>query len=107
MPIPKERNPALGLKGIRLALKEREPFKAQLRAILRASYYGKTRILLPMITSLEELREVKTFIENLKEELAREGIPFDPQIQIGVMIEVPSAALITDFFGPKRRIFYP
>jgi len=101
MPIPKERNPALGLKGIRLALKEREPFKAQLRAILRASYYGKTRILLPMITSLEELREVKTFIENLKEELAREGIPFDPQIQIGVMIEVPSAALITDFLAQE------
>jgi len=101
MPILKERNPALGLKGIRLALTEKEPFKAQLRAILRASYYGKIRILLPMITSLEELKEVKVLIENLKEELAREGIPFDPQIQIGVMIEVPSAALITDLLAQE------
>jgi phosphotransferase system enzyme I (PtsI) len=101
MPILKERNPALGLKGIRLALAEKEPFKAQLRAILRASYYGKTRILLPMITSLEEVREVKALIEDLKEELSKKGIPFDPQIQIGIMIEVPSAALITDLLAQE------
>ena len=99
--IPKERNPALGLKGIRLALKEKEAFRTQLRAILRASHYGRVRILLPMICCLQELREAKDLIEKVKEDLSRDSIPFDPHVEVGVMIEVPSSALITDLLAQE------
>ena len=96
MKIEKEPNPALGLRAIRFSLKDRELFKIQLRAILRASVSENVRILIPMITELEEIGEVKLLLNEVKGELKREGIPFDEKIPLGVMIEVPAAAAVTD-----------
>ncbi|MCC2645683.1 MAG: ptsP, partial [Burkholderiales bacterium] len=86
------RNPALGLTGIRLSLAEPSFFRTQLRAILRASHYGNLQILFPMISRASELEKAIQQLEYAKEELTDEGIPFNPNIQIGAMIEVPSAA---------------
>lgn len=97
----KERNPALGLKGIRLALREREAFKGQLKAILRASAFGKAKVLFPMVSSLEELREAKALLEEVRGELEREGLPYDGEVSLGVMVEVPSAALIADLLAKE------
>jgi len=94
--IEKEPNPALGLRAIRLSLANRDMFKVQLRAILRASSLKNVRILIPMVTEVEEIFEFKLLFEEVKFELERERVKFDKQIQIGVMIEVPAAAAITD-----------
>jgi phosphotransferase system enzyme I (PtsI) len=94
--IEKEPNPALGLRAIRFSLSHRDLFKVQLRAILRASALKNVRILIPMITEVEEIGEVKLLFEEVKEELEKERIKFDRQIPFGVMIEVPAAAAITD-----------
>jgi phosphotransferase system enzyme I (PtsI) len=94
--IEKEPNPALGLRAIRFSLRHRDLFKVQLRAILRASVLKNVRILIPMITEVEEIGEVKLLFEEVKEELEKERIKFDRQIPFGVMIEVPAAAAITD-----------
>ena len=94
--IEKEPNPALGLRAIRFSLRHRDLFKVQLRAILRASSLKNVRVLIPMITEMEEIREVKILFEEAKEELERERVKFDRQIPLGVMIEVPAAAAITD-----------
>jgi phosphoenolpyruvate-protein phosphotransferase (PTS system enzyme I) len=96
MKIEKEPNPALGLRAIRFSLKEREIFKTQIRAILRASVYKNVRILIPMITGIEEIEEVKLIMEEVKQELRNGKKKFDEQIPLGVMIEVPAAAAITD-----------
>ncbi len=92
----REANPALGLRAIRLMLKRRELLIPQLRAILRASIYGDVKILIPMLTSLDELRDFKALIEDVKESLRKEGIPFNKNIEIGAMIEVPASAFISD-----------
>lgn len=92
-------NPALGLRAIRLCLKEPRLFRPQLRAILRASATGPVRLMLPMLSNLGELREALALIESTKRELLREGIPFDPGLPIGGMIEVPAAALCADAFS--------
>ena len=84
------------MRAIRFCLQEVELFKIQLRAILRASVYGKTRILFPMISGLEEIREAKRIFEEVKRDLAGEDIPFGRDIEIGIMIEVPSAVMIAD-----------
>ncbi len=94
--IEKEPNPALGLRAIRLSLANRDVFKVQLRAILRASSLKNVRILIPMVTEVEEIFEFKLIFEEVKLELERERVKFDRQIQVGVMIEVPAAAAITD-----------
>jgi phosphotransferase system enzyme I (PtsI) len=86
------RNPALGLTGIRLSLAEPAFFRTQLRAILRASHYGNLQILLPMISGAQELKQALSQLEYAKEELRDEGIAFNEEIQVGAMIEVPSAA---------------
>ncbi len=86
-------NPALGLRAIRLCLSEPQMFHTQLRAILRASHFGKIRILIPMLSSLSELRQTLHLIGHAKQELALEQIPFDVNIPIGGMIEIPAAAL--------------
>lgn len=86
-------NPALGLTGIRLCLAEPQLFRTQLRAILRASAYGKIRIMIPMITSSSELKQALAHIEVAKEQLTEEGLPFNEDIEVGAMIEIPSAAL--------------
>jgi phosphotransferase system enzyme I (PtsI) len=94
--IEKEPNPALGLRAIRFSLRNRDLFKVQLRAILRASSLKNVRILIPMVTEVEEIGEVKLLLEEVKEEMERERVKFDKQILLGVMIEVPAAAAITD-----------
>jgi phosphotransferase system enzyme I (PtsI) len=94
--IEKEPNPALGLRAIRFSLGNPDLFKVQLRAILRASSSKNVRILIPMITEVEEIGEVKLLFEEVKAELERERIKYDKQIKLGVMIEVPAAAAITD-----------
>ena len=90
-----EANPFLGLRSIRLSMKRPEGFRVQIRAILRASALGKIRLMLPMITAIEEVRWAKGVIEEIKSELAAEKQPFDRKIEVGIMVEVPSAALQT------------
>ena len=94
--IEKEPNPALGLRAIRLSLRDREFFKVQLKAILRASARGNVRVLIPMITELEEIEEVKMLFREIQQEMREKNIPFDENIPLGVMIEVPAAAALTD-----------
>lgn len=94
--IEKEPNPALGLRAIRFSLKNKELFKIQLRAILRASVFKNVRVLIPMITEIEEIIEVKQIFEEVREELRKEKLPFDETLPLGVMIEVPAAAALTD-----------
>ncbi len=91
-----EGNPFLGWRSIRISLQERDVFKQQLRAILRASRYGRVRIMYPMISSLEEITEIRHVLEECKDELREKKIAFDDNIQTGIMIEVPSAAIIAD-----------
>ena len=100
-----ERNPALGLRSIRYCLREPEIFKDQLRAILRASHYGKLRILFPMVSGLSELEKAKAIYEEAKEEVREKGQPYDPNVEIGIMVEVPSAALIADVLAKEVDFF--
>lgn len=86
-------NPALGLRAIRLCLKETGLFRTELRALLRASADGQLRIMLPMISTVQEMRQARHLIDEVKNELDNEGIAYDPDLQIGAMIEVPAAAL--------------
>ena len=92
-------NPALGLRAIRLCLKEPDLFVPQLRAILRASALGPVRMLIPMLTNLQEVQQVKQLLEEAKAELRRRNLPFDPQLPLGAMIEVPAAALCAAGFA--------
>ncbi len=94
-----EGNPALGQRAIRYCLENPEIFHAQLRAILRASHYGKLEIMYPMVSGLEELRRANRILTRQKNRLKKEGIPFDENIRVGIMIEVPSAALLADQFA--------
>jgi phosphotransferase system enzyme I (PtsI) len=93
------------LRAIRFCLREPDIFKAQLCGILRASSYGKIKILLPMISGVEELREVKAILEDAKNELKRRKISFDQQIPLGVMIEVPSAVITADILAREADFF--
>ena len=95
-----EVNPALGLRGVRLSLRYPELFLTQLRAILRASAKGTVKILFPMISSIEELREVKRLLESAHAELKKRNVPVTQTIEVGVMVEVPSAALTVDILLP-------
>ncbi len=92
----REKNPFLGYRSIRVFLKEKDLFKQQLRAILRASAYGQMKILFPMISSIEEVRQVRELFEITKIELRNEGISFNGKIPFGIMIEIPSIAIIVD-----------
>ena len=91
--MPVEANPALGQRGIRLCLDRPEMFKVQLRAILRAGAEGNVRIMFPMISGLQELRRAKALLEEARNELLQDGVPVDPSMSIGIMVEIPSAAL--------------
>jgi phosphotransferase system enzyme I (PtsI) len=103
--IAHEMNPFLGYRAIRICLKETSLFKTQLRALLRASTEGKLSIMFPMISCLEELLEAKNILQATKDELTQEGIKYAPNIKIGAMIEVPSAALISDILARHVDFF--
>ena len=100
-----EENPAMGFRAIRICLKRPEIFKTQLRAILRASAYGKAAIMFPMIISADEVRTIKTMLEEVKNSLKSEGILFDENIETGIMIETPAAALISDVLAKEVDFF--
>jgi len=100
-----EPNPALGLRAIRFCLQNRDIFRTQLRGIFRASAHGKIKILYPMISGLTELQEIKRVMEEVKAELRAEGVPFDERIEIGVMIEIPSAAMTADLLAKEADFF--
>jgi len=100
-----EINPVMGLRAIRFCLKEVAIFKTQLRAILRASAYGKVRILFPMISGIEEVWQTKKILDEVKKELNAEMKAFDPDIEIGIMVEVPSAGTIADLLAKEVNFF--
>jgi phosphotransferase system enzyme I (PtsI) len=94
-------NPALGLRAIRLCLREPTLFRPQLRAILRASAHGSVRLLVPMLSSLGELAQVISLLADCRRSLERDGLPFDPAMPVGAMIEVPAAAVCADLFARR------
>ena len=103
--VPQQMNPFLGWRAIRFCLARPDIFKSQLRAILRASAHGKLRVMYPMISGLEELRQANAFLEECKKELKKEGVAFDENIETGAMIEVPSAALTSDILAKEVDFF--
>lgn len=103
--LDKEENPFLGYRAIRVCLRQRDMYRLQLRALLRASAFGDIRILVPMVTRVEELREVKAMVEQLKMELDQEGIAYKKDIAVGVMMETPAAAWMADAFAKEAAFF--
>ena len=103
--LPKEDNPFLGMRGIRLSLSKPDIFKDQIRAILRASAHGKVRMMIPMVTRLEELKHTKALVEECEASLRASGICFDNELEIGVMIETPAASLISDLLASEACFF--
>lgn len=101
----REHNPFLGWRGIRIMLDKKDLLIPQLRAILRASVFGPTRILLPMITMLREVREFKEVLSSTIEALTKDGIPFNSDVPLGIMVEVPSVALMADLFAKEVDFF--
>lgn len=99
--LPKEMNPFLGYRAIRLCLDRIDIFTTQLRALLRASAYGDIKIMFPMISSIEELREAKKILEGVKVDLRKENKSFNEDIEVGIMIEIPAAAIISDLFAKE------
>ncbi len=100
-----EPNPFLGWRGIRVSLAETEGFKKQLRACLRASRHGKVRVMFPMISGIEELRRAKELLRECQEELREKEVPFDEKIEVGCMIELPSAAIMAHRLAPEVDFF--
>lgn len=100
-----ERNPALGLRSIRLCLQNKGLFKSQLRAILRASVHGNASVMYPMISGLRELREANRVLETAKQELRNEGIPFNEEIPVGIMVELPSAVMTAELLAKEVDFF--
>ena len=103
--LPFEHNPAMGYRGIRICLDRPDIFKTQLRAIYRASAYGNVSIMFPMITSLDEIKEIKKYIKEVKEELKNEGKEVAKNVKIGVMIETPAAVMISDELAKEVDFF--
>ncbi|MGH7992698.1 MAG: phosphoenolpyruvate--protein phosphotransferase [Limisphaerales bacterium] len=103
--LAKEVNPFLGWRAIRFCLAQPELFRAQLRAILRASAEGNVKMMYPMISGLEELNQANALLEKCRAELRAEGLPFDEKMEVGAMIEIPSAALIADVLAPRVKFF--
>lgn len=101
----KEDNPVLGLRGLRLCMRHRDMFRTQVRAILRASAFGHIRIMFPLVSGVQELRQVKALVREVKEELDAEGIGYDRDLKIGIMIEVPAAAMIADILATEADFF--
>jgi phosphotransferase system enzyme I (PtsI) len=101
----RESNPVLGLRAIRLCLQRRDLFRAQLRGILRAAAHGKVRVMFPMVSGLEELREAKAILDEVRHALQRERVPYEPDVPVGIMIEVPAAALIAERLAAEVDFF--
>jgi phosphoenolpyruvate-protein phosphotransferase (PTS system enzyme I) len=105
MPVPTEMNPFLGWRAIRFCLQQRDIFREQLRAILRASAEGNVKMMFPMISGLEELKQALGLVEEFKAELRAEQVPFDEKIEIGAMIETPSAVMVADSLAKRLKFF--
>jgi len=103
--LPKEDNPAMGMRALRICLTRPEIFKTQLRALYRASAFGKLGIMFPMVTSVWEVREAKKYCEEVKRDLKAEGIPFAEDVQVGIMIETPAAAIMSDRLAKEVDFF--
>ena len=103
--LPKEDNPAMGMRALRICLTRPEIFKTQLRALYRASAFGKLGIMFPMVTSVWEVREAKKLCEEVKRDLKHEGIPYSEDVQIGIMIETPAAAINSDRLAKEVDFF--
>jgi phosphoenolpyruvate-protein phosphotransferase (PTS system enzyme I) len=101
----KEDNPVLGLRALRLCMQHRDMFKTQLRALLRASAFGNMKIMFPLVSGVQELRQVKTLVREIRIELDAEGIAYNKELPIGIMIEVPSAAVIADLLATECDFF--
>jgi len=103
--LPKEENPAMGYRAIRICLTQKDIFKTQLRALFRASAFGNIAIMFPMIIALEEVLEIKEIVAEVKKELDFEGIPYNKDTQLGIMIETPAAAMISDDLAKEVDFF--
>ena len=103
--LSKERNPSMGSRAIRFCMQHVDLFRTQLRAILRASHYGNVKLMFPMISTIEEIVEARAILKTTMNELKKEGIPFNENIPIGIMIEVPSAAIDSDILGKYCDFF--
>lgn len=103
--LPKEMNPFLGFRAIRLCLEQKDLFRTQLRALLRASVYGSLRIMFPMIATLDEFRAAKALLLEEKEKLKAEGVQVSDEIQLGIMVEIPSTAVLADQFAKEVDFF--
>ncbi len=103
--LPKEENPAMGNRALRICLSRPEIFRTQLRALYRASVYGKLGIMFPMVTSVWEVKEAKKMCERVKAELTAEGIPYSPDVEVGIMIETPAAAVMSDRLAREVDFF--
>nr|WP_295973421.1 phosphoenolpyruvate--protein phosphotransferase [uncultured Bacillus sp.] len=103
--LPEEMNPFLGVRAIRLCLEEKEMFRTQLRALLRASTAGNLKIMFPMIATLDEFRAAKTILEEEKLKLVRGGVPVSDRIELGIMVEIPSTAVMADQFAKEVDFF--
>ncbi|AYA75223.1 phosphoenolpyruvate--protein phosphotransferase [Bacillus sp. Y1] len=103
--LPKEMNPFLGFRAIRLCLEEQDMFRTQLRALLRASVYGNLKIMFPMIATLSEFRQGKAILEEERQKLQAEGVAVSEKIELGIMVEIPSTAVIADQFAKEVDFF--
>ncbi|HHU62289.1 MAG: phosphoenolpyruvate--protein phosphotransferase [Bacillota bacterium] len=103
--IPKENNPFLGYRAIRVSLTQTDVFKTQIKALLRASAHGSLGIMFPMISTLDEVKQAKEIVEEVKQEMIEDYIPFSPDVKIGIMIEIPAAAIISDQLAKEVDFF--